>query len=123
MSKKRRCDGDNTEASVERDPVTGRFAKGNSCGTGGKAKLPEELREAFRGASEEALETLIDVMRNGRRDADRVRAAEIILERGYGKAVVMELPSVQDNGGGVIYLPEVVPDDTDAVIVMEADDA
>ena len=61
------------------------FKPGNPGGPG-RPKMPEELREAFRALAPEAIETLHQVMKTGERDGDRVRAAEVILERGWGKA-------------------------------------
>jgi hypothetical protein len=52
---------------------------------GGRPKMPEELKRAFQSLAPEALKTLADVMANGK-DSDRVKASEVILDRGYGKA-------------------------------------
>lgn len=66
----------------------GRFAKGVSGNAGGRPKVPEELREAFREACPVALKTLVRVVKDPKaKDADRIRAAEAILDRGYGKPV------------------------------------
>lgn len=84
----------------------GRFAKGNKAG--GRKALPEDLKAAFRAASPEALATLIDVMRHGKQDGSRVRAAEIILDRGYGKPVqAVDLTSEDNQTVGVVLLPQV----------------
>ena len=69
-----------------RDPATGRFIKGNTGG--GRAKLPEELKEAFRAAAPQALRVLVQIVNDSdARESDRIRAAEVILDRGYGKPV------------------------------------
>lgn len=48
--------------------------------------MPEELKQAFRAASPEALRVLVSILSNDKsKDIDRLRAAEIILDRGYGK--------------------------------------
>lgn len=65
---------------------TGKFAPGQTGNPGGRPKLPEELKEAFKALAPEALKTLAHVMANADRDSDRVKAAEVILDRGYGKA-------------------------------------
>lgn len=60
------------------------FEPGNRMG--GRPRVPEDLKEAFKALAPQALKTLSEVMANGERDSDRVKAAEIILDRGYGKA-------------------------------------
>lgn len=62
------------------------FERGKSGNPGGRPKMPTELKEAFQKLGPEALKTLTDVMRNSEQDAVRVKAAEVILDRGYGKA-------------------------------------
>ena len=75
-----------TKQDKRRDPNTGRFLPGNK--TGGRPRLPEELKEAFRAACPDALEVLKRILTNeGAKDSDRIRCAEIILDRGYGKPV------------------------------------
>ena len=103
MSKK----GAEKANNIGRDPKTGRFLKGYSGGTGRPPK-PEHIRDAFRSASMEALDVLLGILRDScARPADRIRAAEIILDRGYGKPVVMEVEAqASDSGGGVILLPQ-----------------
>lgn len=57
-------------------------------------KVPQTIRrtvaEAAAAYTEEALETLADVMRNGRSDAARVSAAVSLLDRAHGKAGIAE---------------------------------
>lgn len=65
----------------------GLFQKGKSGNPSGRAKMPAELRHAFEAATPEALETLIDVMRNGSKGADRLNASNAILDRAWGKPV------------------------------------
>ena len=88
-----------------RDPVTGRFTAGNSCG--GRKPVPEDLKEAFQLSGHEALAVLLSVMRDKRaRNADRIKAAEIILDRGYGKPrQAVELDAQSNEGCGVVILP------------------
>jgi len=72
-------------SNAEKPRKIGRpFEPGNK--SGGRPKMPEELKEAFKALAPQALKTLTDVMNNGSRDGDRVKAAEVILDRGYGKA-------------------------------------
>lgn len=46
-----------------------------------------EIRAAAQTYAELALKTLVNVMRTGETDKDRVSAAKEILDRAYGKAV------------------------------------
>lgn len=87
-----------------RDPVTGRFVKG--YGGGGRKRLPEDLKEAFRAAAPDALAVLKRILLNEEaKDADRIRCAEIILDRGYGKPVqAVDLDTTQADVG-VVLIP------------------
>lgn len=64
------------------------FPRGKSGNPGGRPKGDIELRRAARERTAEALETLINIMRNGKAaSAARVSAAQAILDRGWGKAI------------------------------------
>ena len=56
----------------------------------------QRLSELARTHTQAALNTLLDVARNGRTDAARVSAATAILDRGYGKASVRQEESIVD---------------------------
>lgn len=96
----------------------GRFTRGNAS-TGGRPKLPEELKQAFREAAPEALAVLREILADkNARPADRIRCAEVILERGYGKPAQEVSLSTQEGGAsevGIIMLPAVAPDAKEAV--------
>lgn len=64
----------------------GRFAKGNA--TGGRKKIPEEVRQMLLAATPDAAQTVIDLMRDVEAPP-RVRAecAQVVLDRVLGKAV------------------------------------
>ena len=65
---------------------TGRFVAGNSANPGGRPKIPDEVREAIRAACPEAVEFLIEIMRNpGEKTPYRLDAIKTILDRAYGK--------------------------------------
>ena len=64
----------------------------------------QRLSELAKTYTEEALETLVDVARNGRTDAARVSAANALLDRAYGKPVVNEEREVVDLPPMVIEL-------------------
>lgn len=92
------------------DPITGRFVAGNSCG--GRKPIPEDLREAFQLLGHDALEMLRSVMLDeNARNADRIKAAEIILDRGYGRPWQALDFEPSDNGGGIIILPARMDDE------------
>ena len=63
--------------------------RGRAAGVGRQKGTPNkataEIREAAQAYTQEALETLADVMRNSKSDAARALAAEKILDRGYGR--------------------------------------
>ena len=71
-------------STVGKPRVIGRpFEKGNH--QGGRPKIPDELKEAFKALAPKALEVLQEIMIQGDKNADRVKAAEVILDRGWGK--------------------------------------
>ena len=75
-----------------------RDGAGRPAGASKKASLTQSQRlsELAKAHTGEALNTLLDVARNGRADAARVSAANAILDRGYGKPAVREEQSVVD---------------------------
>ena len=97
-----------------RDPSTGRFLPGNSGG--GRKALPEDIREKLQGAGPEAVDTLLAVMRDKKaRAADRIRAAEIVLNHGFGKPrQAIELENSINEGCGVVLLPMRIDDTENA---------
>ena len=63
------------------------WEKGKSGNPKGRPMMPEELKEKCRSYTEEGIETLIALARNNKKQPkDRIKAIEILLERGYGKA-------------------------------------
>lgn len=89
----------------------GRFVKGQSGNKRGRKKIPKTVREAFEAAGMDAFLVLREIMLNpDAADKDRIRAAEIILDRGYGKpvqAVSME-PNEDGEALGVVVLAPVM---------------
>ena len=79
----------------------GQFLPGHVANPGGRPKVPKDVREATRAACPEAVQFLINLMRNPKeKTAYRLDAAKTLLERGYGKPESMskiELSSPNDN--------------------------
>jgi hypothetical protein len=67
-------------------------------------ELSQRLSELAKTYTEEALQTLVDVARNGRTDAARVSAANALLDRAYGKPAVKEEQETVDLPPVVIQL-------------------
>ena len=64
------------------------FLPGQSGNPSGRPKIPEEVKEAFRAASGDACRVLCEIVNDfSAKDADRIRAAEAILDRAWGKPV------------------------------------
>lgn len=66
-------------------PPRSAWRPGQSGNPGGRPREIGYLRELARERTEEAIETLADVMLNGESDSARVAAATALLDRGYGK--------------------------------------
>ena len=67
---------------------SGRFVKGYSGNAGGRPKGEQNIAALARSYSTEAIETLVDLMRNARDDRVRGTAAQALLDRGFGKPKV-----------------------------------
>ena len=58
------------------------------------AKEAREVQDMARQTAVQALETIKDILMNGERDSDKLSAANMVLERAYGKATQV---NVNDN--------------------------
>jgi len=59
---------------------------GQSGNPGGRPKKDRHIvRDAARAHTEEAVETLVNLMRNGKQEVTRINACIAILDRGWGK--------------------------------------
>ena len=68
----------------DRDATTGRFMKGNH--NGGRKKIPDDVKAMMQAAIPDAVRYLAALIADeSARNADRVRAAEILMDRVYGK--------------------------------------
>lgn len=64
------------------------YAPGQSGNPGGRPKMSPEMKEALSRFGPRAIEILTSIAENTRaKDADRIRAAEVLLDRYYGKPV------------------------------------
>ena len=63
----------------------GRFRAGHSGNAGGRPRDEHKVSELARSYTAEAINTLVDLMRNGKDDRVRGTAAQALLERGWGK--------------------------------------
>ena len=74
----------------------GRFLPGISGNPGGRPPEVGDVREMARDHTEEAIKTLVDLMRHAKSDAARGAAAQALMDRGYGKSVAVALDVVDD---------------------------
>jgi hypothetical protein len=84
-----------TATVVESTLVTGikqdtKFKPGVSGNPSGRPKIPEDIKQAFKDLTWDAIEALRNIVNDDRVTAinAKVRAAEIILERGWGKEAI-----------------------------------
>ena len=77
-----------TEKAPENRTKTGQFRPGHSGNPGGRPKMPEEFRQLARENSVPALQVVVNILKNPKSaNKDRLKAAEIILDRAWGKPV------------------------------------
>jgi hypothetical protein len=63
----------------------GRWAKGQSGNPVGRPRQDMQVRELARAHTEASINTLVTIQRTSKNDMARLRAAEILLNRGYGQ--------------------------------------
>ena len=78
--------------------INGQFLSGHSGNPSGRPKDEHQVAELARSYSAEAIETLVDLMRNAREDRVRGTAAQALLDRGADKVILnsgaLEYPSL-----------------------------
>ena len=93
---------------------TGRFSKGKSGNPSGRPATPKSVKDMLKAATKEAAQLLIDTVGNPEAKLDmRIRCAETILDRVYGKA------SQPIEGGLTVAKVDLITDD-DASKALEA---
>jgi hypothetical protein len=65
--------------------INGKFAAGASGNPGGVSEARREMQELARLHSVEAIETAVRIMRTGKSETNRLVAANMLLDRGWGK--------------------------------------
>lgn len=76
----------------------GRFLSGHSGNPSGRPKDEHQVAELARSYSAEAIETLVDLMRNAKEDRVRGTSAQALLDRGWGKPKVEVSTSEKPEG-------------------------
>ena len=74
--------------SHENRKPSGQFAPGQSGNPGGRPKDEHRVAELARSYTLEAIDTLVELMRDGKDERVRGTAAQALLDRGWGKAKV-----------------------------------
>jgi hypothetical protein len=77
------------------------FKPGQSGNPGGRSKAQIDVRNLTREHTQEAIDTLVLVMRNGK-PSEAALAANSLLDRGWGKPAYSE-PMVSDSASRVIW--------------------
>ena len=65
--------------------ANGQFPKGQSGNPGGRPRDKQKVAELARSYTREAIDALVDIMRNGKDKRVRGTAATALLDRGWGK--------------------------------------
>lgn len=80
-----------------------KWVKGQSGNPGGRKKLPEDVVGLARKHTVDAMQVLADILLHSDHDPSRVRAAEILLNRGWGTA-----PQVVQIDGEIAHVKRIV---------------
>ena len=93
------------------------WKKGQSGNPKGKPPTPQEFRDLARGYSTEALETVRKLAKNTKVSPNtRVRAAEVVINRGYGQPKETIEATVELNGSLDVALESLTDDQLAAII-------
>ena len=77
-----------TDKSANNGGTTGKgFKPGKSGNPNGRPKQPKEFKELVKANTVIALQAVLDIMNDDTaKGSDRIKAAEIVMDRAYGKA-------------------------------------
>lgn len=75
----------NRDNTVKAKPRGKPFLPGNCANPGGRPKMPKDLKELAQASAPEALRIALDLMKTAKSEQVKLRAAEIVMDRGYGK--------------------------------------
>ncbi len=76
---------------------SGQFAPGQSGNPGGRPKDEHRVAELARSYTVEAIDTLVELMRDSKDERLRGTAAQALLDRGWGKAKVDVVTGLVDS--------------------------
>jgi hypothetical protein len=94
--------------------VIGRpFQKGVSGNPSGRSKDTHTISQLAKAYTQEAVEKLAEIMRTGKTEQAQVRAAEALLDRGWGKAPQHVGGTESGEPINVIIKKFVLPDEAD----------
>lgn len=90
------------QKSEKKAKVRGRpIQKGQVLNPGGRPKIPEEFKQLAKENSLVALQKVIEILNNPKsKNSERLKAAEIIMDRAWGKPT--QSTEISGPGGGPI---------------------
>ena len=98
------------------------FKPGQSGNPGGRPKIPEDVKMAFRAACPEAVEILIGIMRNPKEKTPyRLDAIKTILDRAYGKPEVMSKVEMSGQIQPVVLFRWMTEEETSTMTAQNAE--
>jgi len=76
------------------------WTKGQSGNPGGRPRIVAEVRDLARRYTAEAVDTLVRICKSGKSESARVAAAQVLLDRGWGRP--MQMTELSAIGSGEI---------------------